>query len=55
MADTSTADEIAGSLRTRIDALREELSGYQALRDELDKLEAALEALEPDGPTGEEQ
>jgi hypothetical protein len=48
MADTSTAHEIAGSLRTRIDALREELSGYQTLRDELDRLEAALEALEPD-------
>ena len=51
MAETSTANEIAGSLRTRIDALREELTGYQALRDELDRLESALEALEPDGPT----
>jgi len=49
MADTSTAHEIAGSLRTRIDALREELTGYQALRDELDRLEAALDALDPDG------
>jgi hypothetical protein len=50
MADTTTAGEIAGSLRTRIGELREELTGYQALRDELDRLEAALEALEPDGP-----
>ena len=49
MADTFTAHEIAGSLRTRIDALREELTGYQALRDELDRLEAALDALDPDG------
>jgi hypothetical protein len=49
MADTSTAHEIAGSLRTRIDALREELTGYQALRDELDRLGAALDALDPDG------
>jgi hypothetical protein len=48
MPETTTAHEIAGSLRTRIDALREELSGYQTLRDELDRLEAALEALEPD-------
>ena len=48
MPDTSTAHEIAGSLRTRIDALREELTGYQTLRDELDRLEAALEALEPE-------
>ena len=50
MADTSTAAEIAGSLRTRIDELREQLSGYQALHDELQRLEAALEALEPDAP-----
>jgi hypothetical protein len=50
MPDTATANDIAGSLRTRIDELREELAGYQALRDELDRLEAALEALQPDGP-----
>jgi hypothetical protein len=53
MADTSTADEIAGSLRTRIEELRRELAGYQDLRDELDRLEAALEVLEPDGPPAE--
>ena len=53
MADTTTAGEIAGSLRTRIDELRTELSGYQALREELDRLEAALQALEPDGPPAE--
>jgi len=52
MPDTTTAHEIAGSLRTRIDELREELTGYQTLRDELDRLEAALEALEPE-PTRE--
>jgi hypothetical protein len=53
MPDIATANDIAGSLRTRIEELRQELSGYQALRDELDRLEAALEALEPDGPPAE--
>jgi hypothetical protein len=54
MPDIATANDIAGSLRTRIDELREELSGYQALRDELDRLEGALAALEPDGPPAED-
>ena len=49
MADTSTADEIAGSLRTRIEELRKELAGYEEIRQELERLEAALEALEADG------
>jgi hypothetical protein len=48
MADTSTATEIAGSLRTRIDELREELSGYEALHDELQRLERALRELQPE-------
>jgi uncharacterized protein involved in exopolysaccharide biosynthesis len=48
MADTSTATEIAGSLQTRIDELRAELSGYEELHDELQRLERALEALEPE-------
>ena len=53
MADTSTADDIAASLRTRAEELRKELAGYQELREELDRLEAALEILEPDRPAGE--
>jgi hypothetical protein len=53
MADISTADEIATSLRARAEELRKELAGYQDLRDELDRLEAALEALEHDGPQAE--
>jgi hypothetical protein len=53
MADISTADEIATSLRARAEELRKELAGYQDLRDELDRLEAALEALEYDGPQAE--
>jgi hypothetical protein len=48
MSTTSTANDIAGSLRTRIETLRSELAGYEALRDELERLERALEALEPD-------
>jgi hypothetical protein len=48
MADTSTATEIAGSLQTRIEELRAELSGYEALHDELQRLERALEALQPE-------
>jgi hypothetical protein len=51
MADTSTADDIAASLRTRAEELREQLAGYKELREELDRLEAALEILDPDGPT----
>jgi hypothetical protein len=54
MADTSTADDIAQSLRARADELREQLAGYQDLRDELDRLEAALEALAPDGDADEQ-
>lgn len=50
---TSTADDIAESLRSRIEELRKELAGYQELRDELDRLEAALRALQPDGPPAE--
>jgi hypothetical protein len=49
MADISTADEIATSLRARAEELRKELAGYQALRDELDRLEAALDALDSTG------
>jgi hypothetical protein len=52
MADTSTAEEIAGSLRTRIEELRKELAGYQDLREELERLEAALQALEADAAKG---
>ena len=52
MADTSTADEIAGSLRTRIEELRKQLAGYDEIRQELERLEAALQALEADGPQG---
>ena len=50
MADTSTADEIAGSLRTRIEELRAELAQYQDLRNELERLEAALQQLEGPAP-----
>jgi cell shape-determining protein MreC len=46
MADTPTADEIAGSLRTRIEELRAELAQYSDLQDELERLEAALAQLE---------
>ena len=53
MADTSTADDIATSLRTRAEELRTQLAGYQELRDELDRLEAALEILEPDRPAAD--
>jgi cell shape-determining protein MreC len=48
MASAPTSTDIASSLRTRIEELREELAAYQARRDELDRLERALEALEPD-------
>jgi hypothetical protein len=49
MAPAPTSTDIASSLRTRIDQLREELAGFQSLNDELTKLEAALRALEPEG------
>jgi len=50
MPDTATADDIAASLRARAEELRKELESYQSLRDELDRIEAALRVLEPEGP-----
>jgi hypothetical protein len=49
MSPAPTSTDIASSLRTRIDRLREELASFQALNDELRRLEAALRELEPEG------
>jgi predicted HTH transcriptional regulator len=46
MSATVTTHEIAESLRARIAAVREELERFNALREELARLEAALAGLE---------
>jgi DNA-binding transcriptional ArsR family regulator len=50
MSATVTTQGIAESLRGRISAVREELERFDALRDELTRLEAALADLQPAGP-----
>jgi predicted transcriptional regulator len=47
MGEPATTEDIAKTLRARIAAVREELQRYDALRDELGRLEAALADLEP--------
>ncbi|MCW3101165.1 MAG: hypothetical protein JWL77_6783 [Chthonomonadaceae bacterium] len=50
MTTTVTTHGIAESMRARIAAVREELERYDALREELARLESALADLEPKAP-----
>jgi hypothetical protein len=51
MSANITTEDIAESVRTRIELVRRELERYDALRGELTRLESALAELEPQAPT----